>query len=125
MAYHAYWMPWRPLYEGYALLGWLAGAAVNLWLAWFSDLPADLFKYAALACLVLAGWRAIRKVGGSIGLALNLPTKSSNSGRGRPKAKTTTNTGMRLIRAGTCLSYAQHQHRCGLLESTAILNTVP
>ncbi|MFO1432802.1 MAG: type IV secretion system DNA-binding domain-containing protein [Candidatus Competibacteraceae bacterium] len=59
MAYHAYWMPWRPLYEGYALFGWLVGAMINLGLTWFSGLPAGIFEYAALACLVLAGWRAI------------------------------------------------------------------
>ena len=42
-----YWMPWRPLYEGYAALAWAVGVGISLGLAAVTELPSGPFLVMA------------------------------------------------------------------------------
>jgi len=54
-----YWMPWRPLYEGYAALAWAVGVGISLGLAAVTELPAGPFLVMAAISAGLALARAI------------------------------------------------------------------
>ncbi|MFO1432486.1 MAG: conjugative transfer system coupling protein TraD [Candidatus Competibacteraceae bacterium] len=69
---NAYWMPWRPWYEGYAALAWTVGVGISLGLAAITELPVGPFRVMAIisACLALARaipayrlWRWKRNLG--------------------------------------------------------------
>jgi conjugal transfer pilus assembly protein TraD len=52
-----YQFPWRPIFEVYAISGWLGGAGLAHFTSRWSGLPPEPFDWLMTACGVMACWR--------------------------------------------------------------------
>lgn len=52
-----YQFPWRPIFEVFAIAGWVGGAAMAYLTSQSSGLPREPFDWLMVACCVMVLWR--------------------------------------------------------------------